>query len=278
MTRRFTHLIAHLAFLLVASCGSSAESESSASIEHKSPDGMAELQVFSDCEQCPEMAVMPKGEIQAESEQTEPDQKSNENSYTDLDLDPFAIGVYEVTVGQWKACVDAGHCDKIGYHVLLKDTQPAASITWDQAVQYTGWLSATTGKYYRLPTEAEWEYAERAGTQTTYITGQSLSDGFGNYSGAGNKNSVPIGSFSPNAFGLYDMLGNLSEWTQDCYSNQIGTGRYIEDTCEQRAVRGCDFASHKDDCRSDFRFPYPSYSDSVRLGFRVAASLDPEKD
>ena len=121
------------------------------------------------------------------------------------------------------------------------------NVSWDDTQQYVAWLSRMTGQPYRLLTEAEWEYAARAGTTTAYYWGDEIGKGNANCDGCGSqwdfKQTAPIGSFAPNAFGLYDMAGNVNQWVQDCYHDDyngapIDGSAWTSEDCSRRVVRG----------------------------------------
>ena len=137
---------------------------------------------------------------------------------------PFAMSKYEVTFAQWDACVLGGGCggyrpDDRGWG---RGNRPVIKVSWDDAQLYVKWLSEQTGHAYRLPTEAEWEYAARAGTTTAYSWGNEVGRNFANCGACGsqwdNDRTAPVGSFVPNAFGLHDMHGNVWEWIEDCWN------------------------------------------------------------
>ena len=134
---------------------------------------------------------------------------------------PFAIGKYEVTVEQWNACAAANACQKLTPESNANKTAPARDLSWDDAQQYVKWLSKTTGKPYRLPTEAEWEYADRGGTTTHYWWGDQMRKGNANCKDCGDpwhkEGPEAVGSFAPNPLGLYDMNGSVWEWVADCW-------------------------------------------------------------
>jgi formylglycine-generating enzyme required for sulfatase activity len=135
----------------------------------------------------------------------------------------FELGKTEVTFEQWDACVALGGCDHLpddrGWG---RGNRPVINVSWDDVQQYIAWLNQETSKNYRLPSEAEWEYAARAGTKTTYWWGNDVGKNNANCDGCGsqwdNKTTAPVGSFKPNPFGLYDTAGNVWEWTQDCWN------------------------------------------------------------
>ncbi|MBI3576330.1 MAG: SUMF1/EgtB/PvdO family nonheme iron enzyme [Gammaproteobacteria bacterium] len=194
----------------------------------------------------------------------------------------FAVGKTEVTFAQWDACVAAGGCthkpDDRGWG---RGSQPVMNVSWDDAKQYTAWLANKTSKAYRLLTEAEWEYAARAGTTTAYYWGDSDADicqyasvdKGGNACGAGRPG--PVGARRANPFGLHDMLGSMWEWVEDCYASGVdtvpadGSARTGGD-CSQRVLRGGSWLNLPNFARSADRFGYSVGIRSYDFGFRVA--------
>jgi len=159
-------------------------------------------------------------------------------------------------------------------------------VSWDDSQAYVTWLSRKTGKQYRLLSESEWEYAERAGTSSAYYWGDTASHDYANYgsdtccSGVAQGrdqwvNTSPVGSFAPNAFGLYDMLGNVWQWTQDCYAdNYNGTpsdgGASATGDCSRRVLRGGSWVINPQDLRSASRDGDSATFRDGDHGFRVA--------
>lgn len=205
---------------------------------------------------------------------------------------PFAIGKYLLTFDEWDECMAEGVC---GRERAPNDggwgrgKHPAIAVDWDDAPIYLAWLSKKAGQTYRLPTEAEWEYAARAGTTTPYYWGSAPSRDYANYgadkcchgAAAGRDMwiaSSPVGSFPPNAFGLYDMLGNVWEWVQDCYSDSYagaptdGTARIIEN-CGTHVRRGGSYFADPRYLRSAYRFRETGPKASRAGGLRVARGL-----
>ena len=161
--------------------------------------------------------------------------------------------------------------------------QPVINVTWDDAQRYVAWLSKMTGKTYRLLTEAEWEYAARAGGQRQPIPGATTSArNKANCNGCGSQwdeqQTAPVGSFAPNAFGLYDMAGNVWQWVQDCYHpNYDGVPtnglEWAADDCKDRVVRGGSWGSSPQYLRSANRTGLTTDSRNYGLGFRVGRTL-----
>ena len=153
---------------------------------------------------------------------------------------------------------------------------------WDDAQQYVAWFSEMTGKPYRLLTEAEWEYAARAGSTTAYSWGDEIGAGNANCDGCGsgwdNSKTAPVGSFNPNAFGLYDMAGNVWRWVQDCYHGDY-TGAptdgsaWTSGDCSRRVIRGGSWSGIPQVLRSAYRVSYVSVVRTGNLGFRIGRTL-----
>ena len=180
----------------------------------------------------PEMVVIPAGNFRMGCLSGE-DCHFSEIPVHDVTIpDQFAVSVNEVTFAQWDACVSAAGCtgyrpDDEGWG---RDSRPVINVSWENAQDYVSWLSAQTSQLYRLLSEAEWEYAARAGTQTVYSWGDDLGTNRANCNGCGSRwdfaEAAPVGSFEPNSFGLYDMHGNVSEWVQDCWKRQTTKVRH----------------------------------------------------
>ena len=179
--------------------------------------------VFRDCPECPEMVVVPAGSFMMGSPSHEAGRGDDEGPRHRVTIEkPFAVGKYEVTFAEWDACVADGGC---GGHRPEDEgwgrgRRPVINVNWDDAKAYVRWLNRKTGKQYRLPSEAEWEYAARAGTTTRYNWGDDIGRNRANCNGCGSrwdrKQTAPVGSFRANVFGLHDVHGNVWEWVEDC--------------------------------------------------------------
>jgi formylglycine-generating enzyme required for sulfatase activity len=241
--------------------------------------------VFKDCPNCPEIVVVPAGEFMMGSNAGDPDAKPMHEVTI---AKPFGVGKFAVTFSEWDACVAAGGCKhKPEDQGWGRGTRPVINVSWNDATkEYLPWLSRETGKPYRLLTEAEWEYAARAGTNAAYSWGNDVGKGNANCAGCGsqwdNGQTAPVGSFKPNAFGLYDMLGNVWHWVQDCYhdkyqgapTNGSAWGTSCTDA-SRRVVRG---GSWGDDPRYLYlAHRYKGYADERYYsgGFRLARTLSP---
>ena len=193
-------------------------------------------------------------------------------------IKPFAIGQYPVSVRDWNQCATAKACP---FTATGKDDAPVTNVSWSDAKQYVAWLAGATGKPYRLPSEAEWEYAARAGTQTKYWWGEQFQADMANCKNcadvAGAEQPVKIGSFKPNPFGLYDMGGSVDQWVEDCWhKNYQGApsdgSAWVESDCVSHVIRS---GSWKNDARYVRPSNRDSYDTGVRYpthGFRVALS------
>ena len=179
-------------------------------------------EVFKDCNDCPEMVVIPAGSFVMGSPAGELGRRTDEGPQHGVMIRSFAAGKFEVTFDQWDVCVNAGGCsyrpDDAGWG---RGSRPVIKVSWDDTQQYVKWLSGKTGQAYRLLSEAEWEYAARAGTSTAYHWGASMGRGQANCVECGSqwdrKQTAPVGQFAANAFGLHDMHGNVWEWVQDVW-------------------------------------------------------------
>ena len=246
-----------------------------------------------DCEACPELVVVPSGSFTMGSPETEWGRFNNEGPQRRVTIaEPFAVGVYEVTFGEWDACVSEGGCNGYQPHGegWGRGVHPVINVSWDDARAYVQWLSQRTGKRYRLLSESEWEYVARAGTMEPFHTGETISADQANYDssytyGSGQKGryrgrTVQVGTFSPNAFGLHEVHGNVWEWTQDCW-NEDYTGAPTDSRaretgeCEQRVVRGGSWGDVPWLLRSADRGNNEPGIRDPKIGFRIARTLGP---
>ena len=286
-----------------------------AAVPAPAPDvpGEPDREVFQDCDRsyCPEMAVVPTGQFTMGSGRRERGVYNDEKPTRTVMVSRFAIGRYEVTRSQYRAFASntgrpwdggCGGLDRNG--VRQGGDSPALCVSWDDAQAYVTWLRLETGASYRLPSEAEWEYAARAGTTTKRFWGNDVADQclHGNGSDVSrvraraggvwddddlisapcSDNAVytaPVGSYQPNAFGLYDMLGNASEWTQDCWHGnhddapRLGGAWMDEDACRNHVTKGGDWSTPTKGIRSAFRMRTGHDDRGPFVGFRVAKTL-----
>jgi formylglycine-generating enzyme required for sulfatase activity/class 3 adenylate cyclase len=193
-------------------------------------------------------------------------------------IKPFAISKYPISVRDWNDCAAAKAC---AFAATGNDDAPATNVSWTDAKQFVAWLAGATRKAYRLPSEAEWEYAARGGTQTKYWWGDQFQSGMANCKNcndiAAAEQPIKVGSFKPNPFGLYDMGGGVDQWVEDCWhKNYQGApadgSAWVEAECASHVIRS---GSWKNDARYVRPSNRDSYDTNVRYpthGFRVALS------
>ncbi|MBK7000382.1 MAG: SUMF1/EgtB/PvdO family nonheme iron enzyme [Rhodoferax sp.] len=238
-------------------------------------------QTIKDCDVCPEMVVVPGGSFEMGSN----DGESDEKPIHTVNVKSFALGKYEVTQGQWKAVMGS---NPSGFKDC-GDTCPVENVNWDDVQEYIKKLNARSGKQYRLPSEAEWEYAARAGTRTQYWWGDVASHEYMNYGkdeccgglAQGRDkwvNTAPLGQFPANAFGLHDMNGNVWEWTQDCWNESYkgaptDGSAWTSGNCGLRAVRGGSWNIRPAYARAAYRNRSDTSSRYSYGGLRLARML-----
>jgi formylglycine-generating enzyme required for sulfatase activity len=235
-------------------------------------------EIFRDCRDCPELVVVPGGDFVMGSSDT-PYEKPE---HTIAIKRPFAIGRREVTFSEWDQCADAGGCKyKPDDHGWGRGNLPAINVSWDDAKLFVAWLSQKTGQKYRLPSEAEWEYAARAGTKTPFWWGKDIGTGHAQCdtcAGPTTKQIVAAGSFRPNGFGLYDTAGNAAEWVEDCWNDNYrnapkDAAAWTTGDCRLRVLRGGNFTSKAPEVRSSARFRYDEDVRYYANGFRIVREL-----
>jgi formylglycine-generating enzyme required for sulfatase activity len=252
----------------------------------KPKDSFRECATASRNDYCPEMVVVAAGSFMMGTNLTENGHQPKEEPQHSVTIaEPFAVSKFEVTFAEWDACAAYGDCDPhIGDSGFGHGQQPVINVTWDDAKHYVDWLSQMTGKPYRLLSEAEYEYAARAGTQTAYPWGDDIGKGNANCDGCSsqwdNKEPAPVGSFAANKFGLYDMLGNVWEWVEDCWhSNYAGApadgSPWIDGgNCAFRVDRAGSWGDRPDTLRSAGRDKDATGARDAIIGFRVARTLE----
>ena len=224
----------------------------------------------------PTMVVLPGGSFQMGQNSLGGGDSGPEH---EVRLAPFLIGAYEVTFNQYDRFVRATgrrFPDDFGWG---RGDRPVVGVTWSDAQAYTDWLARQTGKRYRLPSEAEWEFAARAGTRSSYPWGLRKDPGqavcFDCGSQWDNRSTAPVGRFAPNAFGLYDVAGNALEWVADCYAAGYddaptdGQARTAGD-CTNRVARGGAFNKPLTSLKTTVRAKLVSEARLNHLGFRAA--------
>ena len=236
---------------------------------------------FRDCDVCPEMVVVPAGTFLMGAPESERDSDSGELPVHAVTVPSFAVGVYEVTFDEWDACVAGGGCD--GYRPYDRNwgrgRRPVIRVTWEDAQRYVEWLSLRTGERYRLPSESEWEYAARAGTTTPFHTGETITTEQANYNGRLFRHqTVPVGSFGANEFGLHDVHGNVREWVYDCWNDHYegapaDGSAWLSGRCDVRVLRGGSWFDVPSVLRAASRLWDTTGSRLDINGFRVARTL-----
>ncbi len=235
-------------------------------------------EIFRDCPDCSEMVVVPAGEFRMGAGET----IYEKPEHRVVIANPFAIGRREITFEEWDRCFVAGGCKhRPDDHGWGRGNRPVVDVSWDDAKIFVTWLSQITRKGYRLPSEAEWEYAARAGTNSPFWWGRSASSGNAiceDCAGTPPRQTLPTGSLRPNGFGLFDVAGNAAEWVEDCW-NEAYRGAPMDGSawttgqCRQRVLRGGSFASKAIMIRSAARFRYDQDVRYYANGFRVARDL-----
>ena len=237
-------------------------------------------QVFQDCADCPVVVRIPAGSFTMGQAAKGDPSAAPQHTVT---VRAFVIGQYPVTVGEWNACVAGGGCSFTPRMTNADYRTPVHNVSWDDAQQYTLWLSRSTGEKYRLPTEAEWEYAARAHTSTRYWWGDTVGTMLANCSDCGGRQDprtpLPVGSFKPNPFGVHDMHGGVAQWVADCwFPNYQGapTDASARDqkNCQKRVLRGGSFRTDRETITASARGNYNSSVRYIAHGFRVARDLN----
>jgi formylglycine-generating enzyme required for sulfatase activity len=235
---------------------------------------------FYDCASCPWMRPIRPGAAVFGSPPSEPGRDADEPVQQQQRIQRgFALGVYEVTVAEWTACVRDGACPKLSTWAAENPNPliPATSIGYEDARAFLGWLSAQSGRTYRLPTEAEWEYAARAGSTNAFPWGDEITPSEANYDHTARYRDSPtapyrgypeaVSAYPPNAVGLYQMQGNVWEWTEGC----------LDVGCRSRVVRGGSFESVPAEIRSANRFGVKGGKRRDDVGLRVARDLEADE-
>ena len=268
--------------------------------------GAGKTESFKDCASCPEMVVVPAGSFTMGSPDSEPEHQSNESPQHKVTFNrPFAVGRFAVMRDEFEAFVkDSGYNADGGCYgwtgsewkfdsakswrspgFTQTGSHPLVCVNWNDAKAYATWLTKKTGKAYRLLSEAEREYVARAGTKTAFWWGKSISVDQANYDGNYTYNgslkgewrqkTVPVKSFLPNPWGLYQVHGNVWDWVEDCwhadYHNAPADGSaWTTGECKSRGLRGCSWGNDPQSLRAAFRGAnFPVHRNGV-IGFRVA--------
>ncbi len=244
-----------------------------------------------DCVDCPSLVMIPAGSFTQGSPESELQSGDSERPQREVTVPAFAMGQTAVTFAQWDACVADGGCphnpDDAGWG---RGNRPVISVSWNDAQQYITWLSNKTGHDYRLPSESEWEYATRAGTTSRFNTGDCITADQANFratsaaigcpTGIYREQTLPVGSFTPNTFGVYDTHGNTYELVQDCWNEDyIGAptdgSAWMSGDCGSSSLRGGSWLSAGVWVRSGYRVRSSRGGRFNYIGFRVVKSVEP---
>lgn len=233
---------------------------------------------FRDCPDCPEMIVVPTGEFEMGGKANPFEGPAHRVTISR----PFAIARRETSFAEWDACVSDGKCKHVpNDHGWGRGEQPVIDVSWLDAKEFALWLTQKTSRNYRLPSEAEWEYAARAGTTSLFWWGREAGKTNANCSNCADtplQRTMRTGTFSPNKFGLYDTAGNAYEWVEDCWNDTyIGAPKegfaWTSGDCRQRVIRGGSFSNKSDMATSAARFRYDLDVRYISNGFRVVRDL-----
>jgi len=238
---------------------------------------------LADGSQGPELVVVPAGRFEMGDLHGKGD--PDETPLREVKLTrPFALGRYEVRFDEYEKFSRATGSSLPDDSDFGRGRHPVVNVTWQDALAYVLWLSEQTGERYRLPSEAEWEYAARGGTRTVFWWGDEQERGRANCGGCGTEwdgeGTAPVGSLPANPFGLHEMLGNLWEWTADCYHNSYegipsDGSAHVYRHCGQKVVRGGSWVVPPRELRAANRWRVYPVAPSDEIGFRVARDLRP---
>ena len=233
---------------------------------------------------CPTMIVVPAGKFTMGSPETEEDRSEDEGPQHEVTIaKTFAVGRTDITFAEWDICVAAGACRKVSHNGWGRGDRPVILVSWEEAKGYVRWLKRMTGKDYRLLSEAEWEYAARAGNQGRWSFGDDEAQ-LGDYAWFNRNSDVktqPVAKKKPNAFGLYDMHGNVWQWVEDPYHDSYAGAPSDGSVWDQgadanrRVVRGGSRGNIPRYLRSAVRDGYAALNRYNDLGFRVGRTLTP---
>ena len=251
---------------------------------------------FQDCADCPAMVVVPAGSFWQGSEESEPLALKKEKPRRMVTIaEPFAVGVFEITLQQWDFCVADGDCTTSPRdNGWGRGSRPVIMVSWNDAQEYVSWLSKKTGQFYSLPSESEWEYFARAGEESDWTGGdpERVCE-FGNIAGIETgfrwqhascedraiMETLPVGSFKSNDFGVYDVIGNVAEWTLDCMNLSYLDGpadgsAWGRGICSSRMTRGGSWFTGTKETRLPARFNLKTGDRNDFTGFRVVRKVD----
>ncbi len=251
---------------------------------------------FKECPECPEMVVVPAGTFMMGTPPNEPDRSKGEDPVHRVTIaKPFAVGRFAVSFDEWDACLADGGCNGVrgDDNGFGRGRLPAQGLSFDNAQACLTWLSKKTGRTYRLPSESEREYFTRAGTTTPFWFGKTVGPQDANYMasipyangprGVDSKAPKPVDSYAPNPFGLYQVHGNIYEWTQDCYNKRYNEDTptdgspWLEGDCSKHMIRGGPWNWQAQTIRSGYRDSASPTSGTSVVGLRVVRTLSAVK-
>lgn len=258
-------------------------------LEQMMRDAAQTIELVKDCPACPQMAVLPGGIFVGGSPDGDPERSAGERPEARISVKPFAIGRYPITFEQWEQCrADKGCRADPSDGGFGRGSRPVINVSWNEAAEYVAWLRKKTGRLYRLPTESEWEFAARGGSPSPRFWGRDPDRGcrYANVLDLTAQRTVrlnlkahgcadgfvftsPAGSFEPNMYGLFDMLGNVWQWTADCWDEQARPA----ENCRFRALRGGSWMSDASNVRVTARQRTDPEDADINIGFRVARDL-----
>ncbi|MXZ43820.1 MAG: formylglycine-generating enzyme family protein [Gammaproteobacteria bacterium] len=230
----------------------------------------------------PRMVLLPAGEFEMGC-LTVTDCSEDEVPAREVGVNRFAVSQFEITFDHYEIFAKASLRTIPGDSKWGRGSRPAIHVSWFDAVAYTKWLSTETGATYRLPTEAEWEYAARAGTDTKYSWGDDIQYGKANCDGCNSgdplEKTTEVGQFEPNPWHLYDIHGNVWEWTLDCWNRNYGKAptdgtAWTTGDCARRVVRGGSWIASPFFVRSATRHYYSAENRVSLVGFRIVREID----
>lgn len=262
-------------------------------LEQLMRDAARNIDVVKDCPTCPQLAVLPGGTFVSGSPESDAGRAGSEQPEARALAKPFAIGRYPVTFEQWQQCRAEGGCRADpADEGFGRGSRPVINVTWNDAMEFVTWLRKKTGRPYRLPTETEWEFAARAGTTGPRFWGRDPDRGcrYANVLDLTAQRTVrlslqahgcadgfvftsPAGSFEPNMYGLFDMLGNVWQWTADCWEQAPRAASTPAESCRFRVLRGGSWMSDARNVRVTARQRTDPDDADINIGFRVARDL-----
>jgi formylglycine-generating enzyme required for sulfatase activity len=262
-----------LGAMLIASCAG--KPQKPLSLDNKAYTSGALIQ---DCVDCPKMVVVAPGDFEMGSQRGKTDEKPRHKVSLP---NAFAVGLYEITFQEWATCIDEGGCShNPGDENWGRQQRPLVNVSWNDAKNYIDWLNRKTGMDYRLLSEAEWEYAARAQSEAIDLSGQGIGNCRYCYAQSHHSSdmTVPVGQHPANGFQLYDMIGNVWEWVEDCYAPNYrgaaadGSARRSPD-CQAHSIRGGSWKSFYGQTRAANRGRAEPDIRRNDIGFRVARTV-----